>query len=159
MRDLALLLLVALALEWFLTRGAAHGPAPSINALTLNGEPVSLKQLAGSPAAIHFWGTWCPVCKAEEGNIESIARSDFPLITVAMQSGRDDEIAAYLRKRGLDFPVINDRDGGLSHRYGVQGVPATFILDGKGNIRFVTRGYTTSAGLYARLWLAGLMSD
>jgi len=52
--------------------------------------------------------------------------------------------------------VLNDPDGVIATRWGVRAVPASFIVDGAGQIRFVEIGYTTGIGLRLRLWLAGL---
>ena len=51
--------------------------------------------------------------------------------------------------------VINDPTGEIAADWGVMGVPASFVVDGSANIRFVTSGYTTGPGLRLRLWLAG----
>jgi len=73
---------------------------------------------------------------------------------VAMQSGSDDEVAQYMQKEALSFPVLNDPEGVLAAQWGVRGVPASFIVDTAGRIRFVEVGYTTGIGLRLRLWLA-----
>jgi alkyl hydroperoxide reductase subunit AhpC len=73
-----------------------------------------------------------------------------------MQSGTADELVAYLQAQGVDYPVINDEHGRLAASYGVKAVPASFILDREGRVRFATRGYTTGWGIRLRLWLAGL---
>jgi thiol-disulfide isomerase/thioredoxin len=154
--ELTILLLLVLAVEAFLTRNAASGVAPDIVATTIQGEAFTLQGMRGQPAIIHFWASWCPICELEQGTIDSLA-SDYPFISVAMQSGSAAEVVAYLREQGVSYPVVNDPEGSLAKRYGVSGVPATFILDADGTVRFVTRGYTSSVGLRLRLWLASLV--
>lgn len=151
--EVALVLLAMLALEAYLTRDAVSGKAPVFAGTTLQGEPLDLRALQGRPAVVHFWATWCPVCELEQGTIAAIAE-DHPLLGVAMQSGTDEEVVDYLGAQGLDYPVINDPRGELARRYGVVGVPTTFVLDAEGKVRFVTRGYTSGPGLRIRLWLA-----
>ena len=77
------------------------------------------------------------------------------MITVALKSGNDAAVAQYMKRQGLDFPVLNDPDGLISDAWGVHAVPASFVLEREGKIRFVEFGYTTGIGLRARLWLAG----
>ena len=153
-------LLLALLLLWgveaFLSRDALGVSAPAIEATTLSGEGFSLQQLRGTPAVIHFWATWCPVCELEQGTVDALA-AEQPLITIAMQSGSGDEVRDYLQQQGVDYPVINDEHGLLSQSYGVKAVPASFVLDRDGKVRFVTRGYTSGWGLRLRLWLAAMM--
>ncbi|MBK6744314.1 MAG: protein disulfide oxidoreductase [Hydrogenophilales bacterium] len=153
--ELLLFLVFLLALEWFMTRHAARGPAPALAAMQTDGRGVDVRSLQGRPALVYFWATWCPVCTAQQSAIDGVL-ADTPAITVAMRSGGAAEIHGYLAKDGLNWPVIDDADGAISMRWGVSGVPAAFILDADGRIRFVTRGYTTGLGLRARLWLAGL---
>jgi thiol-disulfide isomerase/thioredoxin len=152
--ELIVLVVIVVALEAFLTRDAVSGKAPPITGQTLSGDAFSLASLKGQPSVVHFWATWCPVCELEQGMVDSLA-ADYPVITVAMQSGKADEVAAYLKQQGVDYPVVNDQAGGVAHRYGVKGVPASFVLDADGEVRFVTRGYTSGLGMRVRLWLAG----
>lgn len=152
--ELAVLAVLVVALEAFLTRNAVSGKAPSLSGATLKGETFSLASLKGKPSVVHFWATWCPVCELEQGMVNSLAE-DYPVITVAMQSGKGEEVAAYLKQQGVSYPVLNDQAGAIAQRYGVTGVPASFVLDADGEVRFVTRGYTSGLGMRLRLWLAG----
>lgn len=77
---------------------------------------------------------------------------DVPFISLAIQSVDNGDLIAYMAEQGVDFPVINDSDGQISKEYGVRGVPATFVLDADGEIRFVTTGLSSSWGLRLRLW-------
>lgn len=61
-----------------------------------------------------------------------------------------------MEEEGLSFPVLADEAGQLARRWRVSGVPVSFVLDGRGHIRYATVGYATWAGLTLRLWLAGL---
>jgi peroxiredoxin len=153
--ELVLLIIFVIALEAFLTRDAVSGKAPLFTGKTLTGEPFALKSLQGQPAVVHFWAVWCPVCGLEQGMIDSLAE-DYPVITVAMQSGDVEEVRAYMQNEGVDYPVVNDPQGSIARRYRVKGVPASFILDGNGEVQFVTRGYTSGLGMRVRLWLAEL---
>ena len=152
--ELVVLLVFVVALEAFLTRDAVSGKAPPFDGVTLSGEPFNLSSLQGKPAVVHFWATWCPVCRLEHGMIDSLAK-DHPVITVAMQSGEAEEVLAVLGKEEVNYPVVNDPQGTIARLYGVSGVPASFVLDANGQVRFVTRGYTSGWGVRVRLWLAG----
>jgi peroxiredoxin len=133
------------------TRDSVTGPAPSLVGQTLQGERFDLAELRGQPALVHFWATWCPVCQLESGAIDGLM-GDYPLITVAMQSGSEAAIRNYMSEHEVGFPVISDPQGGLASTWGVVGVPTTFIIDAEGNIRFTEVGYTTGLGLRARIW-------
>ena len=148
----ALLLILLSSIHLWQTRNVASGTAPQLVGRTVQGDHFDLATAEG-PILVHFWATWCPVCRLELGNIDALY-PDYGVITVAMMSGADGEILQYLRDKGVDFPVISDPSGSIAHTWGVSGVPASFVLDGQGNIRFIEVGYTTSLGMRARLWLA-----
>jgi len=135
------------------TRDAVRGPAPDLAGLLLDGRRVDLADYRGEPLLVHFWATWCPACRLEQGAVDAIAR-DHQVLTVAMQSGDAAELTAYLREQGVSFPVRPDEHGELAARWGVRGLPTSFVVDPEGNIRFVTAGVSTGLGLRLRLWLA-----
>lgn len=137
-------------------RDMASGAAPALQGVTLAGKPYALPAHLDHPVLVHFWATWCPVCRAEQSSIAAIAH-DYPnAITIAMQSGKPAEVAGYMREQGIDFPVLNDADGSISNAWGVHAVPASFIIAPDGQIRFVEVGYTTGWGMRLRLWWAGI---
>jgi len=140
---------------WHL-RDTPSGAAPALQGITLAGRSYTLPARPVHPMLVHFWATWCPVCRAEQSTIAAIARDNPNVITIAIQSGRPEEIARYLKEQEIDFPVVNDADGRLARVWGVNGVPTSFIIAPDGQIRFVESGYTTWIGLRLRLWLAGI---
>ncbi len=147
------LLLILLALRAWMQRGMVAGPVPELQGSLLNNESYSLLADSRRPLLVHFWASWCPVCKLEQESIQAISE-DYPVITIAMQSGEANEIAEYMRQQGLQFPVINDPRGRLSRRFGVRAVPSSFIVADNNTIVFRETGYTTGIGLRLRLWLA-----
>ena len=131
-------------------RDVPEGLAPILAGRLLDGK---VFERGRGPILVHFWATWCPICRTDQASIEELS-GGHRVITVALKSGNDREVAQYMKREGLDFPVLNDPDGLISSEWGVHAVPASFVLDGKGKIRFVEFGYTTGIGLRARLWLA-----
>ena len=156
--QLAVALVIIAGVRIWQQRDLVSGPAPARTGILLDGRTVAATVQAGQPMLVHFWASWCPVCKLEQGSIESLARS-YPTLTVAMQSGSDAEVAGHLRKEALTFPVLNDPEGAISSQWGVRAVPTSFIVDAQGRIRFVEVGYSTGIGLRLRLWWAGLIAE
>lgn len=150
---MTLVVLTLLLLQWWRAAPLASGEAPPLAGRLIDGAPADLAALRGQPVLVHFWATWCPVCRLGNGNIDALAE-DFHVLTVAMQSGGTDEVQVHLAREGLSFPVLNDAYGEHASQWGVHVVPATFVVDGDGRIRFSTVGHTTAAGLRARLWAA-----
>lgn len=137
-------------------RDMVSGAAPVLQGRTLEGGAFRLPAHPPRPVLVHFWATWCPICRSEQGSIAAITHDRSDSITIAMQSGGDVQVRSYLNAQGLALPVLNDPDGSLAIAWGVHAVPASFIIDTQGQIRHIEVGYTTEWGLRLRLWLAGL---
>jgi thiol-disulfide isomerase/thioredoxin len=123
---------------------------PERTVTLLDGSAYTLKP--GKPVVIHFWATWCRVCKMEVANIESLSKA-YDVLTIAVNSGDDKEVSAYMQTHGLHFRVLNDTNGSWAKQFKVEAFPTTFIYDSSGELRFSEVGYTTTAGLLARMKL------
>jgi len=121
---------------------------PEIEAHLLDGSTYSVEE--GKPLLLHYWAVWCPTCKLEASNIEAVSK-EYNVLTVAVNSGSDAKVKAYMQEHDLNFKVINDVEGDWAKRFKVEAYPTTFIYDNKGELRFTEVGYTTTAGLLARL--------
>ncbi|MFA6901782.1 MAG: protein disulfide oxidoreductase [Gallionellaceae bacterium] len=152
--ELLVFIVIIMGVRAWQQRDIVTGVAPVLSGERLDGKPYVLPARPAQPVLVHFWATWCPICRAEQGSIESLAHDNPNVITVAMQSGNSSAVQKYMSEQAVSFPVINDADNQISARWGVQAVPASFIVDTEGNIRYVEIGYTTEIGLRIRLWLA-----
>lgn len=142
-------------LHLYQTRTLVSGMAPDFEAQLLDGSPVSLRQYRGHPVLLQFWATWCPVCSLEQGSIQSISH-DHPVLSVVLDESSVAEITQWMQEKGVDYPVVRDADGAIAAEYGVNGVPASLIIDAAGRIRFIEVGYTSEWGLRTRLWWVGV---
>lgn len=157
--EIGLVVSVLFAFQWWQARDVPEGQAPAFTAPLADGGTISLAEFGaahpGRTVAIYFWADWCPICKAQQSGVEAL-RGDWPVLTVAMQSGAAAAVAKVLQERGLDWPTAVDQDGSIAARYGLHGVPAFVVVDGRGEMRSVTVGYTTMLGMRLRLWWAAL---
>jgi peroxiredoxin len=154
--DVLLVVMLVAGIRAWQQRDMAGGAAPVLQGVTLAGQTYKLPAHPAQPVLVHFWAVWCSICRAEQDSIAAIAHDNPNVITVAMQSGKPEEVVRHMREQGIGFPVLNDPDGSLAGAWGVHAVPASFIVAPDGRIRFVEVGYTTGIGLRLRLWLAGL---
>ena len=119
----------------------------------MNHELYSFKD--NEPILIHFWATWCPTCKLEASNIEMISK-EYNVITIAVNSGSNAEIKEYLNKNSFTFKVVNDQESVYSRKFKIAAYPTTFIYDKNRDLVFSEVGYTSTIGLYFRMWWAGI---
>jgi len=64
----------------------------------------------GETVVVYFWATWCPICKMQEGSVDAL-RADWPVFTVAMQSGNASAVASFLCGRWNGSPRATHRRG------------------------------------------------
>ena len=108
--------------------------------------PVRLSDYRGHVLVLNFWGTWCPPCVAEAPSLESFAEKVKPWgVEVLGASERKDlspadadeddpELAAFISKFHLTYPIARDPVAGLAHRYGTFLFPETYIIDRHGRL-------------------------
>ena len=107
------------------------------------------------PLLVHFWATWCPICKVEAPNIQKLSK-DYNVLTISTDSGDDKNIKKYLKDEDLNFKVLNDKDYKLSKKFNIQVFPTTLIYDKNNNLIFSEVGYSSTLGLSLRMWWANL---
>ncbi len=147
------MLAILAAVRYGQTRGLPSGPLPSVALTSLEGAPIALGAREHG-YVVHFFATWCGVCRAEEGNISALAR-DHDLIAIATQSGGVGPVREYVVGAGLDpANVALDPDGSIAQRFGVHAFPTTFYVGSDGAIRTAEVGYTTTLGMRLRAWWA-----
>ena len=124
---------------------------PQIEVKLVDGNTFRVEK--GKPLIIHFWATSCPACKLEAPNIETVSK-EYEVLSIAVNSGSNENVKEYMQEHGLSFKVLNDADGAWATEFNIEVYPTTFIYDAKGKLRFTEVGYTTTAGLFARLeWI------
>jgi len=106
------------------------------------------------PLLVHFWATWCPTCKLEASNIQKISEN-YEVLTVAVKSGSNLEISQFMQKHKLDFKVLNDDRGSIASEFNIAAYPTTFIYNKNKELIFNEVGYTSTWGLWLRMWWLG----
>lgn len=107
------------------------------------------------PLLIHFWATWCPICKIEAPNIQELSKG-YNVLTIAVNSSNNDNIKQYLKKQNVTFKVLNDIDYSIAKKFNIEVYPTTLIYDKNHNLIFSEVGYTSTVGLKLRMWWASL---
>jgi thiol-disulfide isomerase/thioredoxin len=128
-------------------------PLKLINITLINNQPYQLEK--GKPILLHFWATWCPTCKLEASNIQTLSEH-FEVLTIAVKSGSNAELKKYLQENDFTYNVVNDSSGFISSEFNIGAFPTTFIYDKEKNLVFSEVGYTSTFGLWLRMLWASL---
>ena len=130
---LAIFLILAAALMWQLMRNS-DGDDPTVLESALVGKPLPDFRLAslekpdvmldpsniinGKPVLINVWATWCPTCRAEHQYLRSLAAQGIRIVGINYKDDRQKAVN-WLHELGNPY-----------------GAPETFLIDGKGIIRY-----------------------
>lgn len=115
-------------------------PAPDITGVTLEGEQFALASLRGKPTVLNVWASWCAPCRAEAPVLEKVWMERKSEVNFVGLDTRDSDTAAlsFIRKFGITYPNVIDRDGALQLRFSdtlpPQAIPSTIVIDAQGRV-------------------------
>lgn len=136
--------LIALLVTTPVLAVAPAGPAPQFRLASMAGKPVSLNQYKGQVVMINFWASWCGPCRQEMPILEKLSARYKPMgfTMIGVNVEPDSALAAnWLKSTPVTFPILFDTKSEVSKLYSVAGMPTTIIVDRKGNLRWMHRGY------------------
>jgi len=114
---------------------------PDFSLKDLSGDIVSLSRYKGRPVVIHFWATWCGICKEEMGELNSFA-GDYPEIVVLVVSEDDNaiSIADFFTGATPHYQILVDDKGTAADAYKSYKIPETFFISANGEFIHKTSG-------------------
>lgn len=119
---------------------AVGQPFPAFAEKDLNGQPLVLADFKGKVVLIDFWATWCGPCIAELPNVtaayEKYHGKGFEIIGISLDKSRD-ALTDFIKEKNMPWPQYFDGLGWgskLGQQYGIQSIPATYLLDREGKI-------------------------
>ena len=128
---------------------------PQLQLTDYQGQSIDLAALSqDKPTLIYFWGTWCPICSVTSPTIDKLAAANnYPVVTIAIKSGSDQELHTYMNEHDYSFTTVNDQEGEIFADWQGQVTPSYVVLkDGE-----MTQGLTGIQPLWSlrlRLWLS-----
>jgi cytochrome c biogenesis protein CcmG/thiol:disulfide interchange protein DsbE len=123
--------------------------APDFELTTLNGDRVRLSDFRGKAVLLNFWATWCAPCRREIPWFIEFQKEYGPkglrIIGVSMDEGGRDAIASFVRRTGIDYPVLLG-DTHVSSLYGgLEVLPTTYYISPRGNVVALVNGVIRKA--------------
>jgi thiol-disulfide isomerase/thioredoxin len=111
------------------------------------GQSVTLASLRGQIVILDFTASWCTACRTALPALERLGRSHagrgVSVVTVTIDANRRDADRFFAEVvPGATMRVLYDPTGRTLARYGAGGMPAHYVLDRAGIVRFVASGYT-----------------
>lgn len=134
---------VMLAAGFFAVNACADA-APDFTLPSSTGENVRLAEQRGQVVMLNFWASWCGPCRKEMPLLDEMSKrysaAGFVLYGVNVEEDNTDA-KKLIKELGVSFPILYDTESKASSLYNVDAMPTTVVIDKKGEIRFVNRGY------------------
>lgn len=111
--------------------------AQDITVKDLKGNTVSIDSYKGNPAILFFWTTWCPYCRKEIKELNKIydqAKKEGTNIIGVNIGESTYKVQRFFKDYALKLTMLLDKDGLLSDKYEVIGVPTYIFLDKEGKV-------------------------
>ena len=125
----------------------------------LTGKSWTLSKLRGKVVLVNFWATWCPPCRKEMPDLDTLAhRFAKQGLVVLSLSDEDDhaKVASYVSSHNINYPILLDPDGTTAKKFHVEGIPKTFLFDRTGKVAAQSIDMRTQGQFLAMLQQAGI---
>ncbi len=102
-----------------------------------DGRPVKLSSYRGKVVLLNVWATWCPPCRKEMPSLDRLQAKlggpEFEVVALSIDRGGPSVVRTFYEEIGLkSLRVYIDQNGEASLALGVNGVPATLLIDSEG---------------------------
>jgi peroxiredoxin len=124
----------------------------------LKGHAWNLKSLRGKVILVNFWATWCPPCRKEMPDLESLYKQfhKHGLVILAISDEDASKVEPFIAAQGISYAVLLDPGRKVNTLFHVMGIPKTFIYDRSGKLAAESIDMRTHPQFLAMLAQAGL---
>ena len=109
---------------------------PQFTLQDLSGKTWTFAELRGKVVLVNFWATWCPPCRKEMPDLETLYErfSSKGLVVLAISDEEAAKIEPLIRERKFSFPVLLDPGRKVNEMFVVEGIPKSFVYDREGKL-------------------------
>ena len=91
---------------------------------------------SGKPVLLNFFASWCMPCVEEHPTLLALSKAGMPIWAIAYKDS-EDKAAQFIERRGDPYQrIARDEQGRVAIDFGLSGVPESFLIDGRGVVRW-----------------------
>ncbi len=124
----------------------------------LQGKTWTLKALKGKVVLVNFWATWCPPCRKEMPDLNTLYQrfKDQGFVILAISDEEADKVKPFIAERNIRYPVMLDPGRKVNGLFQVEGIPKSFVYDREGKLVTQSIDMRTQKQFLEMLGQAGL---
>jgi DsbE subfamily thiol:disulfide oxidoreductase len=139
-----------------------RAPDCALTALNATQQPLDLQRYKGQVLYVDFWASWCLPCVKSFPFMNRLTRNlkarGLQVIGVNLDEKAEDA-QQFLKDNPAAFTIANDTDGSCATKFGVKGMPTSFLVDRKGMIRHVHLGFRPGEAEEFRVLVERLLDE
>jgi len=124
--------------------GAENTEVSSEGIETLNGDIITLEALRGKVVLVNAWATWCPPCVLEMPGFQRVYEDyrdqGFTVLGISRDEGSPDVVKAFLKEKGITYPVAMAWQASLKGFGEVGGLPTSYLIGKDGKVKHRVEG-------------------
>ncbi len=137
-------------------------PAPELEVMDIEGNPVSLAELKGKTVLLDFWTTWCPPCVADAPALDKLYRKyggkELMIVGISVNEERG-VVENFLKKHPHNFPVVLTSENEIPRPYQIGIFPTYMVIGPDGTLTKALEGDQGFGELRKFLEKAGMEAD
>ena len=102
----------------------------------MDGANLRLSELRGKVVVVNFWATWCPPCRKEMPDLETLYQQfkDQGLVILAISDEDAGKVRPFIAKEKVTYPILLDPGRKVNELFQIEGIPKTFVYDRSGKL-------------------------
>jgi peroxiredoxin len=102
----------------------------------LQGKTWDLKELRGKVVLVNFWATWCPPCRSEMPDLDSLYKQfkEQGFVVLAISDEDVSKVQPYLEQYHYTYPILLDPGRKVHEAFNIEGIPKSFVYDREGKL-------------------------
>jgi peroxiredoxin len=102
----------------------------------LHGKKWALKDLRGKVVLVNFWATWCPPCRSEMPDLETLYKQfkNEGFVVLSISDEDASKVKPFIDEYRFSYPILLDPGRKVNEQFNIEGIPKSFVYDRDGKL-------------------------